>query len=59
MRTNFAEMSGKIASDPGAAEKSVDRKRKLFERNFKGDAVVRVSRSEEGHIEIGNCNRSS
>jgi hypothetical protein len=47
MRTNFAEMPGKSHS-PGSRE-----------QNVKGDAVVRVSRSEEEAIGIGNCNRSS
>jgi hypothetical protein len=53
LRTNFAECPGK-RSHPGAARESAHQ-----ERDFKGDAVVRVSRPEEEAIGIGNCNRSS
>jgi hypothetical protein len=45
MRTNFAEMPGNRFY-PGTAR-----------ANFKGDAVVRVSRLEEEAIEIGNSYR--
>jgi hypothetical protein len=53
MRTNFAEMPGKSERSPGAAGASAGQEW----AHFKGDAVVRVSRSEEEAIGIGNCYR--
>jgi hypothetical protein len=49
-------MSGKSERSPGAARKALT-KAVQEGAQFKGDAVVRVSRFEEDAIEIGNCYR--